>query len=184
MRSFVAIPLEGDTIRRLKELQEGPDGIRWQDPANMHLTLKFLGDLPGERLDRLAALLSGLRHPSFDMTLAGVGAFPDPSRPKVIWAGVNPHPALMELQREVESAAGEVGVEREEREYRPHVTLGRVERAPAGEVDRYLERHDDWGIKKIPVRSFLLYTSRLESDGAIHSVRDRFRLGEAGADGP
>lgn len=183
MRSFVAIPLEGDTIRRLKELQEGPGGIRWQDPANMHLTLTFLGDLPGERLDRLAAILSGLRCPSFDMTLEGVGVFPDPSRPKVIWAGVNPHPALMELQREVESAAEEVGVAREEREYRPHVTLGRVEDAPAGAVGRYLERHGGWRVKKIPVRSFLLYTSRLESDGAIHSVRDRFRLAGAGTGG-
>lgn len=177
MRSFVAIPLGPETRERLSALQEGPGGIRWQDPGKMHLTLQFLGNLSDERLDRMEERLQRISFPAFDIRLSGVGAFPGRESPKVLWAGVEPEPRLMELRRDVESAATAVGLEPDEREYIPHVTLGRRKNGNDGEIRAYLDRHEDWKAKKIPVSRFLLYTSRLTRDGAIHKVRARFESG-------
>lgn len=177
MRSFVAIPLGREIRERLSALQEGPGGIRWQDPSQMHLTLRFLGELSDEHLDRLEELLERISFPVFEIRLSGVGAFPGRESPRVLWAGVDPEPRLMELQRDVETAATAVGLEPDEREYIPHVTLGRRKNGSAGEIRAYLDRHADWKAKKIPVSRFLLFTSRLTQDGAIHKVRARFESG-------
>ncbi len=110
--------------------------VRWVKPEAMHLTLKFLGELAAERQEELAGALQRAAASSraVTVTVADFGAFPDPRRPRVVWAGVSPEPALELLQHQVEQEFGPLGFPPEGRPFRPHLTLGRAERgAPAGD---------------------------------------------------
>jgi len=105
--------------------------VAWVAPGNLHLTLKFLGAVPEERIDAIVAALtrSGLDLRPFEARLHGLGAFPSATRPRIVWAGVTEGaPEMVELARRVDTALAELGFAREERPFSPHVTLGRVRR--------------------------------------------------------
>lgn len=138
MRTFVAVfpPLE---VRRIaleaaRDAARGlGDRMRWTRPENVHLTLKFLGDVPEERLEALCAALREVRglHAPFDASLASFGAFPSARRARVAWAGTGAgSEELRALAADVEKALAPLGFEREERPYVPHATLGRVRGRP------------------------------------------------------
>jgi RNA 2',3'-cyclic 3'-phosphodiesterase len=105
--------------------------VRWSEAAGLHLTVKFLGEQPDEVVGALReavrARLDGRERTV--LTVAGAGAFPSPGRPRVLWFGVAANPVLLALYQDVEDAAADVGLPREAREFRAHLTLGRV-RAP------------------------------------------------------
>ncbi|HYR31898.1 MAG TPA: RNA 2',3'-cyclic phosphodiesterase, partial [Gemmatimonadales bacterium] len=133
-RLFVAINFP-ETLRQglwsaTESLRSGALPVRWVKPEAMHLTLKFLGDLAAERQDELAGALrrAAASSRAVTVTVADFGAFPDPRRPRVVWAGVSPEPALELLQHQVEQEFGPLGFPPEGRPFRPHLTLGRAER--------------------------------------------------------
>ncbi len=132
MRLFLALELPSATADELhvvvEPLREREPALAWVPTHKLHLTLKFLGDADearvaalGQACERVAA-----RHRTFDMQLAGVGAFPNFRRPRVVWMGVEAEPRLELLHHDVEVAAADVGYEVEGRPFRPHVTLARV----------------------------------------------------------
>ncbi len=102
--------------------------VRWVAPQNVHLTIKFLGDISPVHLERLAETLrvEAASHGMFSMSVGGIGAFPNPRRARVIWIGLQAPPALEALQRGVEAAAAQQGYAPEERSFSPHLTIGRV----------------------------------------------------------
>jgi 2'-5' RNA ligase len=132
MRIFVAIVPAADETERLyvaaRELRQASFPIRWMPPENIHLTLKFLGELSGDRIadlgDALGQALADVR--AFEIRLDGFGAFPSPRRPSVVWAGVESNPHLEDVYERVEGALAELGHPRETREFHPHLTLGRA----------------------------------------------------------
>ena len=134
MRAFVALNFPAELREGLwsaaAPLRALDLPVRWVAARNLHLTLKFLGEVAEERRDELAAALdvavAGVR--SLPVQVDGFGAFPDPRRPAVIWAGVASDPALELLQHGVERAFGPLGFPPEGRPFRPHVTLGRTRR--------------------------------------------------------
>ena len=136
-RVFVAVGLSSEAreqlvgaVERIRE--EVPEGIQWADPSGMHLTLKFLGNIPS---DRVAPLLDCLKpvaasHASFLLELEGLGTFPNRHKPRVLWAGVDGDlDALSLLQQDAEEAITALGHPPEERPFRPHITLGRPRRS-------------------------------------------------------
>jgi 2'-5' RNA ligase len=135
---FVAINFP-ETLRQglwsaTESLRSGALPVRWVKPEAMHLTLKFLGELAAERQDELGGALQRAAGScrAVTLTVADFGAFPDPRRPRVLWAGVSPEPGLELLQHQVEQEFGPLGFPPEGRAFRPHLTLGRAERgAPA-----------------------------------------------------
>ncbi len=139
IRAFIAIKLPAEVQQSLEEvmrqlrhrLQTLPeDAVRWVPVENIHLTLKFLGEVSLPNLDMLEEMLltEVKANPRFEFSVGGVGAFPNVKSPRVVWVGVQAPPELMTLQRAIESKMEKLGCSREERPFSPHLTLGRVSR--------------------------------------------------------
>ena len=177
MRLFLAIEVPAAVRRRIAEAtgalrERFAREVRWVDPESVHLTVKFLGEQPPELaadlLHRLAPRVE--RHPAFDLTCRGIGAFPSLGRPRVVWCGVDPNPALTLLYEDVERAAAEAGLDREERAFHPHLTVGRL-RAPlataeAAEFADIARAGDPQLTERFPVESVQLMRSDLTAAGA------------------
>lgn len=168
MRLFIAIPLPEDVKQQLQDLQQPIDGVRWQNKAQMHLTLKFLGDTPGEQFQELIPTLEEVEAEPFSITLKEFGYFPKGKYPRVLWAGVEENNTLMELQQKVEKACSVVGFEQENRPFTPHVTIGRVNDGSKNDVMSFINQHKQFEVAGVPVESFVLYESKLHPDGAKH----------------
>lgn len=150
MRTFIALNLPADVRAELhaslEPLRSRNLPVRWVEPDALHLTLKFLGEIEGVEVPRLEEALAALapRHPPLELELGGFGAFPSLRRAGVLWMGVAAGAPLMALQRDVELACAKLGYTREQRPFRPHITVART-RSDARPVD--VERHAgavDW----------------------------------------
>ncbi len=136
VRSFIAIPVPSEGIRALEEVVKGLDSeigrhVRWVRPEGIHLTLKFMGDIPASTVDRVLEALPPVAaaFSAFELSLSGLGVFPNPRRPRVLWAGLEGGlETLSELQLAVDEAVGKLGLPKEQRAFSPHLTLGRVRR--------------------------------------------------------
>lgn len=153
-------------------LRDAAPALRWTPSERLHLTLKFLGNMPDAAVAPLGAALRGVAgaHSSVPLVIRGAGAFPTLRRPNVVWAGVEPATRLELLQHDVEVALAALGVPVEGRAFRPHVTLARVREPMAREEARLLTREvrrfrfDFQG----EVSSLDLIQSSLSQRGAIH----------------
>jgi 2'-5' RNA ligase len=173
VRAFIAIPLPEARRRQLAQLQRelaaALPRVRWSAPETIHLTLRFFGDVPEESLEKITevVLSVGRSFAPFQAELRGVGAFPSPARPRVLWLGVTGAPALAQLHAALDAALRQAGWPGEERPFSPHLTLGRARERltlPAN----LLERFRDAGCGPLPVEQLVLYESRLRPTGAIH----------------
>jgi len=136
IRAFIAIVLPPEVLVCLddvsqqlrQELGEAP--VRWVPVENIHLTIKFLGDVSESNIDMLTDFLQSIANnvKQFEFSVGGLGAYPKPHRPRVIWVGVEAPTELMTAQRSVESEMSRLGYARERRPFNPHLTLGRVSR--------------------------------------------------------
>ncbi len=154
-------------------------GVRWVDPGALHITRKFIGASDEGRAEEVAASLRRVAsgHAPFDVGLCGVGAFPSLRRPRVVWVGTAPSPELGRLQGEIEAALEELGIEREEREFSAHITLGRARRGSAVDAQRLASLARRAAIRgSWRVESVDLMESRLRPTGAVYEVRDSASL--------
>jgi len=133
VRAFIAIEFPQDLQHQLSALSQnlrtaGLSGIRWVPPENIHLTLKFLGEIPPDVLQGFITHLPDLAQTAspFTLRLQGLGVFPGLRHPRVLWVGVEAPQALFDLQREVETLAHRLGIPPEDRPFTPHITLGRM----------------------------------------------------------
>jgi 2'-5' RNA ligase len=142
MRLFLAINLPAAVVdaldRAAAPLRDAAPMLRWVPPGKWHLTVRFIGDQPLERVPEIRAAIDGAtrRHAEAPLALGGVGAFPNFRRARVVWVGVAPDPRLEMLHHDIETACVAAGLEHEGRPFRPHVTIARV---PPG-VDEQLLR--------------------------------------------
>jgi 2'-5' RNA ligase len=173
VRLFLAINLPDDVRRAIHEatspLRAALPEAAWADPARLHVTLKFLGELPADAAPPLAAAVERVagRHAPLVLRLGGVGAFPDLRRPRVVWLGVTTPPALSALHRDLERECAALGYEAEQRPFRAHVTLGRV-RTVGGALARAAA--DVHYQAEVAVTTIELMESRLSSAGARYGV--------------
>ncbi|HYW35366.1 MAG TPA: RNA 2',3'-cyclic phosphodiesterase [Balneolaceae bacterium] len=177
MRLFIAIPLPDHVKNVMIGLQESIDGIKWQSPDQMHLTLKFLGETPRDELSTIYAQLENISQQEFILNVKGVGVFPNLRAPRVIWAGVKKSDPLAKLYRSVEKQCQNAGFEPEKRSFKPHITLGRVKGAPAHRVKRFVQKEQAAALTaQMTVDRFNLYRSKLTHAGAVHTVVKEFPL--------
>ena len=176
-RLFVALSLPEDARRRLEMLRGGLPGARWQSAEQMHLTLRFIGEVDGAAFAEIMDALADIETDAFSLTLEGVGHFPPRGRARIVWAGVVPNPALTRLRERTEAAITGLGFEPDGRNYAPHVTLARfASRVPAHRLQEFVSYHGPFSSGPFDVRSFELYSSHLGAGGAHYAVEASYPL--------
>lgn len=176
MRLFIAIPLPEYVKSSLRELQQPIEGVRWTDTERYHLTLRFIGDVDQAMMGNIRSGLSEIQVPPFEIDIKGFGYFPEQKKPRVLWAGIEEEPSLMELQRETEEACRSAGLEAESRTFVPHVTLAKVRGGRKKDVMSFINQHKTFRMESIPVTEFVLCESRLYKEGAVHTALETYAL--------
>ena len=175
MRLFVALPIPDAVTRALTLLEGGVPGARWQTREQMHLTLRFIGDVDGRDMRALDDALAGLDVPGFELGLHGVGQFGN-KQPHSLWVGVRKHELLEHLQRKVDSAIRRVGQPQDAHKFMPHVTLARLRHPDMDRLRAWLVQHALFTSDVFAVNAFCLYSSKLTSDGSIYRVEQEYPL--------
>jgi len=189
IRAFVAVPLPDQVVGELRTVQHElkrrvPNrSVRWVHPESIHLTLKFLGDTPEEKLIGVKKGLTAIAHnaPPFDLSIGGLGCFPNPDNARVLWVGVEEPTGCLEIMhRAIEEVMETLGYERERRDFHPHLTIGRVRRRTRrGERRRIgdiVSSRPESKLADITADHFELIQSVLKPTGAEYTTLHRFEL--------
>lgn len=177
MRLFVALSLPDSLRSRLYGLCSGLPGARWVAPENMHLTLRFIGEVDGRDAEDIDAALTAIRFPRFPLILSGVGEFGGGRRLRSVWVGVENNEMLERLQAKVEQAVQRAGQSPERRKFKPHVTLARFKSHPGGRLESYFAERSLFRSEPFEVSEFTLYSSFLAHEGAIYAPEAVYPLG-------
>jgi 2'-5' RNA ligase len=169
-RLFVAIDLPESTRQLLSALDPHIRGVRWIDPAQIHLTLSFFGDVPDETNLALREKLGAIEFGAFFLPIVGVGTFSAKGAPKVIWTGLGKaHPHLFQIHKRVQEAALAVGIEPDLRPWHPHITIARCRNVSAQSLRNFLKTNTEFDAGMVHVEAFHLYSSNLTQVGPIHT---------------
>lgn len=176
MRLFVALDLPPSVRERLAWMAGGLPGARWLAPENYHVTLRFIGELPGWRAEEVDTALANLRAPGFDVELSGVGTFEKGGKVTTLWVGVERNPQLDHLQSKIETAMQRAGLEPERKRFTPHVTLARLDGVPHAKVAQWVQSHNLFRSGPVPVGHFTLFSSRLGKEQAVYTPEVEYEL--------
>jgi RNA 2',3'-cyclic 3'-phosphodiesterase len=169
-RLFVAIDLPESTRKLLADLDPHIRGVRWTDPAQMHLTLGFYGEVPDDIDLAVRERLTAIEFGPFFLPIVGVGVFSAKGAPKIIWIGVGKaHPHLFQIHKRVQEAALAAGLEPELRPWHPHITIARCKDVSAQSLRKVLQTNAEFDAGMIRVKAFHLYSSKLTPAGPIHT---------------
>ncbi len=180
MRLFVGIALPEDIRFQLSLLCSGLPNVRWAPPENLHITLRFIGDVDGGAMQDVDASLAGVRAPRFSLSLGRVGHFGNGGNVRVIWAGVEKSAALQHLRDKVESAVVRAGLLPDGQKFSPHVTLARPKSAPpVAKLQDYLAHNNLFRTPSFEVTHFTLFQSFAGGDGSIYRAEGSYELSRA-----
>src|ERR1700727_158097 len=175
MRLFVALSIPDTVASGLLLLQGGVPGARWQAREQLHLTLRFIGEVNGSDARALDDALAGIAVPAFDLQLHGVGQFGN-KQPHSLWAAARRNDLLEHLQRKVDTAIRRVGQPQDAHKFTPHVTLARLRNPDQSKMIEWLSHHALYTSPEFQVGAFQLYSSRLTSDGSVYTVEQEYPL--------
>jgi 2'-5' RNA ligase len=175
MRLFVALALSDEVAAGLALLQAGVPGAHWQTRDQLHLTLRFIGEVDGRDAAAVDDALSLIDAPRFSLALKGVGEFGGKT-PHALWAGVRDREQVAFLQRKIETALQRAGLPPEPRKFVPHVTLARLRGSPRGRVMDFLTDHALYASAPFDVGGFILYSSVLTPNGSLYRAEKAYRL--------
>ena len=175
-RLFVAITLPEDVKVSLSALQTCFPDLKWMAPANMHLTLRFIGQVPRERVEIIRQSLRAVRSEAFRLTVAGLGLFQRKDG-GILWAGLREEPALPELKRRVDAALRSgAGLNMQDARFSPHLTLIRLKESPSRDLKSLVRMKSTERFGEVPVTVFTLFRSFLHPTGAIHEALETYLL--------
>ena len=186
LRTFVAVETSDPVHRRAVELIRAVDvaeaDVKWVQPQNMHLTLKFLDEVPLVEIPRVSEMVAQAAAGSepFELEIRGAGAFPSAGRPRTVWLGaVDGAEPLRTLQKMLEKSLAKLGFRKEPRRFEPHLTIGRVRGGGPGvvELGRRLKEHADFAAGRFMVTELVVFSSQLTPSGPIYEALSRTRLG-------
>lgn len=174
-RLFVAIRPPGAIRDLLIDAMDDSPDLRWVGDEQLHLTLRFIGEVERPVANDIADALSGIRFPAFELRIAGVGRFERRSG-GALWAGVEPKRPVAELASKVDRACVSAGLEPEHRAFHPHITIARWSRRSAEAALRFENRHSALSSEPFAVERFILFESRLSRHGAHYEEVARYPL--------
>jgi 2'-5' RNA ligase len=178
-RLFIAVDLP-ETIRdNLASMSFGIPGAKWTPPEQLHLTVRFIGEVDGALFREIKDALVGISYPPFSMQLRGVGFFPPRGAPRVLWAGVEKSEPLQVLKKKIDQMLFRAGVEPDARKFSPHITLARLKNSPVQKIANFLAGNGLFSQEPFQVDNFKLYSSILSSKGAYHKVEKVYSLSAA-----
>jgi len=181
LRAFIAVEIPSEIHKAIESktalLRAALDAslVRWVPTDNVHLTLKFLGDVSPANVEMLSQMLSVEvgQHATFALKFGGLGSFPNPRRPRVIWIGIQAPAGLEALQHGIEAAAATLGYPSEERPFSPHLTIGRVKQnvssAGVQKIRSALEQTKVGALGTAQVSAVHLFKSDLKPSGAVYT---------------
>jgi 2'-5' RNA ligase len=186
IRSFIALPLaasiSGSATKLIRKLSELDGGIKWVPTDNLHLTLKFLGDVENTEVIDICSVLSDIcyQFDPFPLNFMGTGAFPDLDRPRVLYIGADdPTGALVEMVSQMEVELAKLGFKPEPRDYRPHLTIGRSRnRRISAEALEVLQSHAEVEFGEMETDVVELIGSFMDKGGPTYNVMDTIEIGE------
>jgi RNA 2',3'-cyclic 3'-phosphodiesterase len=174
-RLFVAIRPPEEVRDLLIDAMDDSPAFRWVGDDQLHLTLRFIGEVERPVANDIAAALQGIRSPGFRLRIKSVGKF-ERKNGGALWAGIEPREPVVALSAKVERAVQQAGMEPEHRTFSPHVTLARWNRRNAGAVDAFLSRNSDLRSDPFDVDRFILFESKLSRHGAHYEEVAEFEL--------
>jgi RNA 2',3'-cyclic 3'-phosphodiesterase len=183
MRIFIGIELAEETrekiVKGLKPFKKIHTSIRWTEPKNIHLTIKFIGEVDDQLAAQIAAALTMAKIPvaPFTLRFSGFGKFPAGDDLHIFWAGVEDNPHLLALFNAIESALFPLGLARETRPFHPHLTLGRNKaRYNFRTLFELLSEKSDLYLAECPVTAFQLFSSDLTPAGPVYTLLKEIHL--------
>ncbi len=178
IRTFIALELDEAIRLRLNELGRAIPAARPIPAEQIHLTLRFIGDVDGACLRDITEALTEIQAAPLCLTIKGVGHFPPRGMPRVVWAGVEPAGAITGLRNQINGLLQRLGIPREERSYHPHITIARLKSCPIGRIADFLSGNSLLQSPPLTLDSFALFTSTLTENGALHRKLAAYRLSE------
>ena len=175
-RLFTAIDFPDHIREQISSLFFGLPSAKWVKPEQIHLTLRFIGEVDGHVFRCIADELETVKAEPFSLTLKGVGHFPPKKKPRVLWIGIEHNEKLVALRNKVESALVRAGLEPEKRKFSPHITIARFKTPNVEKISRFIAGNNLFATESFEVNEFHLYSSTLTSDGALHIRESTYPL--------
>lgn len=177
-RLFIAIDLPQAVRESLRHMTSPLARVRPVPVEQLHLTLKFLGEIDGTLALDVRDALQTVSLPPFTMQLKGCGVFPPRGNPRVLWVGIHPLSEVTQLYKRIETKLAQIQVPKEKRKFSPHITLARLPDSPVRFLPEFLAGNSLFSSPTFTVDSFTLYSSRLTPKGAIHTPLASYLLAQ------
>ena len=175
-RLFIAVDLPETIKNNLSLMAFGIPGAKWVAPEQLHLTVRFIGEVDGGLFHDIQEILDEIHFASFSLQLKGVGYFPPRGAPRVLWIGLDKSEPLQLLRKKIDTALLRARIEPEGRKYSPHITLARLKNSPANKIANFLSGNGLFSQEPFQVEDFKLYSSILSPKGAYHKVERIYPL--------
>jgi RNA 2',3'-cyclic 3'-phosphodiesterase len=175
-RLFVGVSLPADVRLRLAAMCSGLPGAKWIDPENMHLTLRFIGEVGGGQAEDIDAALRRVSAPAFDLGFSGIDCFETSGKVHTLWVGIDKQPLLLRLRDKVDSALVRAGCEAERRKFKPHVTIARIRPGGQARIGSFIQAYNSIALGPSRVEHFTLFRSHLGSEKAHYEELAEYAL--------
>jgi 2'-5' RNA ligase len=188
-RLFVAVDLDSELRAAIATMCTGVHNARWVKPTQLHITLRFLGEVAVDAVPDVRGRLSGVKAPAFHLSLHGVGVFPEAGgrqRPRVLWLGIEPTDPLVYLKRAIDRALPQghsLDAKATKQDFSPHLTLARFSKPADQTLPSFVARYQGYRSATWHATCFKLYQSTLHSSGSIHTPLEAYQLALDASDG-
>jgi 2'-5' RNA ligase len=180
IRLFVAIDIPEIIGREVQGMGRSIPKTRPVPMEQLHITLKFIGEVDGTTFLDIRDVLEKIHQPKFTLCLKSVGTFPPRGIPRILWAGVSPLQNLLTLHNSIERELESINVPREKKKFSPHLTLARLSNPPITKLQQFLAGNALLNTSDFPVQTFNLYSSQLTQKGAVHTLENTYPLSSSG----
>lgn len=175
-RLFIAVDLTESIKKNLEAMAFGIPGAKWVGPEQLHLTVRFIGEVDGAMFRDIKNILDEISMASFSLQLKGVGYFPPRGAPRVLWVGLEKSEPLILLRKKIDAALMRIRLAPEGRKFSPHITLARLKNSPIQKIANFLAGNGLFSQEPFQVEDFKLYSSILTPKGAFHKMERIYPL--------